>query len=255
MRGRPPFLQFMSDSGAAGLLSLFAALVSLIISVAEKMFNNPLPAYWFLFSSAILWSVGAYWAWRKKGDELRTLEETLKYPSVNVSVEQAIINLERGDAECFVRVRLHNLTPDVVTRILTFKCEIEVDGKHYGSICPQGDLVHFEHVLYSSADKEVSGSKPILGVYGLHPGDLHEQLQRGIDRTGWMHFVIYLPWPFCWPEADREAGIPPTKTHISLEDIKHIRLSAKDSFDRWHVSAARPYKPTDNEGIRVKDRL
>lgn len=189
---------------------------------------------------------------------LAAVQEKLQYPQIQLSLEEIIIDSRGMYFDCFVFVRAHNLTPDVVTRITATKCEIALGDAFYSSIYALDDVRHFERVLYSST-ANAEGDKPILAEYDLGPGDLRDPLQRGIDKKGWLHFCIDLPLQLSCPGL---AEFMKQETVVLghggkgpvAADITRVRLSIKDSFDRWH-STEREYQWTENDGVRAKQRL
>jgi hypothetical protein len=64
--------EFIHDSGSYGVGSELAALVAFFIGVWEHTHNSPLTAFLFLGCSVPLFWIGAFFAWRKKRDELES---------------------------------------------------------------------------------------------------------------------------------------------------------------------------------------
>jgi hypothetical protein len=189
--------------------------------------------------------------------EIAAINDKLKYPQINLSIADAVVEWRQPCFECFLLVRAHNLTPDVVTRIAEFKCELQLGDAFYASSYPQDDVRHFERVLFSFKLDD-KGNTVQLEQYELQPGNLCELLQRGIDKIGWVHFSIDLPMEVLFPGLARamehRAQSPVPMAQPAAQDVTRIRLSVKDNFDKWH-STERDYRWTENDGVRAKRRL
>lgn len=81
----PPFKEFLREAGAGGLVSMAAAIATLILSVWDRGHDKPASAYLFLFVSLMLFWIGAFLAWHKKYKECERLRRPADCPVIRIS--------------------------------------------------------------------------------------------------------------------------------------------------------------------------
>ncbi len=206
------------------------------------------------------------------GTELRAQIEQLqnKRPALTIDIAEVIIEPYVGCAECFVRVGIHNFTPDSPTNISQCKLTLEIKGKQYdkSSIRPvagfatarwdvdDDDPNSYPWREYKAKDEELNARDD------LWPDLKDSPLELGVRRDGWIHFhVSGLP---AWPSVEEPTGhiyegVTEDGEYYQQEEtntvyrsnVDGVELRLRDAYGTWH--AGRKEKPLSAQGRTMID--